>query len=177
MTNRPWLDALKSPGADGATTPTAKPPSGGPRDTIGGPSTSSVVVEGGPGVAVPLEDFFRTQLGDERGESDRRVSLRRPHRVFQWIAPCIDGQLPDQTMFYPVKCIDISRTGIAFFTEEALTTDQVIIALGTTEEAFYVRSRVANCAPVQDEDGWRFRVGCEFVERYGRKDGSLKAPQ
>ena len=73
-------------------------------------------------------------------------NVRHPHRVFQWIAPCINGQLPDQTMFYPVKCIDISRTGIAFFTEEALTTDQVIVALGTTEEAFYVRSRVANCA-------------------------------
>ena len=77
-------------------------------------------------------------------------------------------------MFYPVKCIDISRTGIAFFTEEALTTDQVIVALGTTEEAFYVRSRVANCAAVQDEDGWRFRVGCEFVERYGTQRGNAQ---
>jgi PilZ domain len=174
MTSRPWLDSLQPPGANGAATPTASPQCE-LRSAPGGATPPPMIIEGGPGVSVPLEEFLGG--GDERGGSERRVSLRRPHRVFQWIAPCIDGQLPDQTMFYPVKCIDISRTGIAFFTEEALTTEQVIIALGTTEEAFYVRSRVANCAPVQNEDGWRFRVGCEFVERYGRKEGVLKAPE
>ncbi len=177
MTSRPWLDALQTPSANGASATTAEPPQSEPSDAISGSGMSPAVIEGGPGVAVPLEEFLRTQLDDERSESERRVNVRRPHRVFQWIAPCINGQLPDQTMFYPVKCIDISRTGIAFFTEEALTTDQVIVALGTTEEAFYVRSRVANCAPVQDEGGWRFRVGCEFVERYGSKEGTLKPPQ
>jgi hypothetical protein len=158
---------------DGADTPAATTQSELRSSPSGAPS--QMIIEGGPGVSVPLEEFLATQV-DERGE-ERRISSRRPHRVFQWVAPCINGQLPDQTMFYPVKCIDISRTGIAFFTEEALTTDQVIIALGTTEEAFYVRSRVANCSPVQNEDGWRFRVGCEFVERYGRKEGELKAPE
>jgi hypothetical protein len=100
---------------------------------------------------------------------DRRVSPRRPHRVFQWIAPCIDGRLPDQSMFFQVQCIDISRTGVAFFTYEPLPSDEVIIAIGTTEDAVYVRSRVANLVPVADSEGVRYRVGCEFIERLGEK--------
>ena len=100
---------------------------------------------------------------------DRRVSPRRPHRVFQWIAPCIDGRLPEQSMFFQVQCIDISRTGVAFFAYEPLPSDEVIIAIGTTEDAVYVRSRVANCVPVADAEGIRYRVGCEFVERLGEK--------
>ena len=174
MTSRPWLDSLQPPGTNGAATSSAAAQCE-LRSALGG-AKSPMIIEGGPGVSIPLEEFLATRAEDQGGE-ERRVSSRRPHRVFQWIAPCINGQLPDQTMFYPVKCIDISRTGIAFFTEEALTTEQVIIALGTTEEAFYVRSRVANCSPVQNEEGWRFRVGCEFVERYGRKEGVLKAPE
>ena len=53
--------------------------------------------------------------GSDLSDDDRRISPRRPHRVFQWIAPCINGRLPDQSMFFQVQCIDISRTGIAFF--------------------------------------------------------------
>jgi hypothetical protein len=100
---------------------------------------------------------------------DRRSSPRRPHRVFQWIAPCIDGKLPDQSMFYQVQCIDISRTGVAFYTYEPLPSDEVIIAIGTTADAVYVRSRVANSVPVADADGVRYRIGCEFVERFSQK--------
>jgi hypothetical protein len=100
---------------------------------------------------------------------DRRVSPRRPHRVFQWIAPCIEGRLPDQSMFYQVQCIDISRTGIAFYTYEPLPSDEVIIAIGTTVDAVYVRSRVANCVRLEDSEGVRYRVGCEFLERMGPK--------
>jgi hypothetical protein len=100
-------------------------------------------------------------------DDDRRVSPRRPHRVFQWIAPCINGKLPDQAMFYQVQCIDISRTGIAFFSYEPLPSDELIIAIGTTADAVYVRSRVANCVRVEDSEGVRYRVGCEFIERLG----------
>jgi hypothetical protein len=100
---------------------------------------------------------------------DRRTSPRRPHRVFQWIAPCIDGRLPDQSMFYQVQSIDISRTGIAFYSYEPLPSDEVIIAIGTTADAVYVRSRVANCVRLEDSEGVRYRVGCEFIERLGPK--------
>jgi hypothetical protein len=100
-------------------------------------------------------------------DDDRRISPRRPHRVFQWIAPCINGKLPEQSMFYQVQCIDISRTGVAFFSYEPLPSDEVIIAIGTTADAVYVRSRVANCVRLEDSEGVRYRVGCEFIERLG----------
>jgi hypothetical protein len=98
---------------------------------------------------------------------DRRTSPRRPHRVYQWIAPCIGGRLPDQSMFYQVQCIDISRTGIGFFSDEPLSSEEVIIAIGTTADAVYVRARVMNSVRVEDMDGVRYRVGCEFIERIG----------
>jgi hypothetical protein len=72
-------------------------------------------------------------------------------------------------MFYQVQCIDISRTGISFYTYEPLPGDEVIIAIGTTADAVYVRSRVANSVRLEDSDGVRYRVGCEFVERMGPK--------
>jgi hypothetical protein len=105
--------------------------------------------------------------GSALSNDDRRVSPRRPHRVFQWIAPCINGKLPDQSMFYQVQCIDISRTGIAFFSYEPLPSDELIIAIGTTADAVYVRSRVANNVRLEDSEGVRYRVGCEFIERLG----------
>jgi len=116
--------------------------------------------------ATPAEQADPVVVPDTSSPQDRRVSPRRPHRVFQWIAPCIDGRLPDQSMFYQVQCIDISKTGIGFLIYEPLPSDEVIIAIGTTTQAVYVRSRVANCVRIEDEEGVRYRVGCEFVERY-----------
>ena len=72
-------------------------------------------------------------------------------------------------MFYQVQCIDISRTGISFYTYEPVPSDEVIIAIGTTADAVYVRSRVANSVRLEDSDGVRSRVGCELVERMGPK--------
>ncbi len=72
-------------------------------------------------------------------------------------------------MFYQVQSIDISRTGIAFYSYEPLPCDEVIIAIGTTADAVYVRSRVANCVRLEDSEGVRYRVGCEFLERLGPK--------
>jgi hypothetical protein len=139
MTHRPWLD----PSAVAAET--------------------SPVRGDEPADAVARSDVAASN------PDDRRVSPRRPHRVFQWIAPCIDGRLPDQSMFYQVQCIDISRTGISFYTYEPLPSDDVIIAIGTTADAVYVRSRVANSVRLEDADGVRYRVGCELLERMGPK--------
>ncbi|MEX2141182.1 MAG: PilZ domain-containing protein [Pirellulales bacterium] len=139
MTHRPWLDA-SAVEAD--------------------PSRDRDVE---PAAAVAQPD------GAASNPEDRRVSQRRPHRVFQWIAPCIEGRLPDQSMFYQVQCIDISRTGISFYIYEPLPSDDVIIAIGTTADAVYVRSRVANCVRLEDSDGVRYRVGCELLERMGPK--------
>jgi hypothetical protein len=139
MTHRPWLDPISMPVETAVVTHGVAAAS----DTRGG--------------------------ANEASPQDRRASPRRPHRVFQWIAPCLDGKLPDQSMFYQVQCIDISRTGVAFYTYEPLPSDEVIIAIGTTADAVYVRSRVANCVPVADAEGMRYRVGCEFIERLGDK--------
>jgi hypothetical protein len=113
--------------------------------------------------------------GDTIPHDDRRASQRRPHRVFQWIAPCIEGRLPDQSMFYQVQCIDISRTGIAFYSYEPLPSEEVIIAIGTTADAVYVRSRVANSVRLEDSEGVRYRIGCEFIERLGPRANNTTA--
>ncbi len=116
---------------------------------------------------------------------ERRAAPRRTHRVFQWIAPCIDDQLPDRSMFYQVQCVDISTTGIAFFTDEPLACSHCIIALGTTEDAFYVRAEIVEQRVVDSDStdlgretyqiATRFRIGCEFVERYGKQQVDLPA--
>jgi hypothetical protein len=108
---------------------------------------------------------------------ERRGSPRRQHRVFQWIAPCTGEGVPDESMFYQVQCIDISRTGIAFYTYAPLPSAEVIVAIGTTADAVYVRARVANCLPAVDSDGLRYRIGCEFIESLGpRPTGEPAAP-
>ncbi|MDZ4821778.1 MAG: PilZ domain-containing protein [Planctomycetota bacterium] len=99
--------------------------------------------------------------------ADRRQNPRSTHRVFQWIAPCIDGRLPDQSMFYQVRCLDISTGGLAFLsTREMRDGEELIVALGTTDDAVYMRSRVIQCQPFEDSVANLYRIGCEFVERY-----------
>ncbi len=146
MTHRPWLDA-------------AAPHEQPTTDVLG----------------QAIANFVPTN-GHEPAGQERRASPRRPHRVFQWIAPCIDGRLPDQSMFYQVNCIDISRTGMAFYVYEELPSEEVIIAIGTTADAVYVRSRVTNCARVEDSEGLRYRIGCEFVERIEKKPQTSPSP-
>ncbi len=112
------------------------------------------------GDAAPLPALVGQGAGDIAAAAGSRK------RVYQWIAPCPAGQLPDQSMFYRVQCADLSRTGIAFFSYEPLECEEIIAALGTTDDAVYVKCKVLENLPVADECGPRYHVRCQFVERY-----------
>jgi len=106
------------------------------------------------------ETFDRlTGQGDNRRKRDRR-----PYRVLQWAAPCPEAGLPKPKAYRQIRCDDISRAGVSYFTNQPPLHEFLIIGLGTGAATIYVECRVANCVRV-DQPGGAFRIGCEFVKR------------
>ncbi|HEX3997086.1 MAG TPA: PilZ domain-containing protein [Pirellulales bacterium] len=97
-------------------------------------------------------------------EGNRRKRERRPYHVLQWAAPWSDGSPPQPEAFRQIRCHDISRGGISYFSDRPLLDEFLIVGLAAAAEMIYLKCRVANCVRVDQASG-AFRVGCEFIER------------
>jgi hypothetical protein len=97
-------------------------------------------------------------------DSNRRKRERRDFRYLQWAAPCQEDTLPDRRSFRQVRCSDISRGGMSYYTDRPPLDEFLVVGLGTSKETIWLRCKVANCVRV-DEDKGAFRIGCEFIER------------
>ncbi len=102
--------------------------------------------------------------------SDRRLRERRPYEVMQQMAPCPDGKLPPLTSFRPVRCHDLSSSGVSFDTTTPPLDEFVALALGGGKDVVYLRARVANSFRVNAGGGAVFRIGCEFLNRLNPAD-------
>lgn len=97
---------------------------------------------------------------------ERRERDRVPYHELQWVAPYDGGPLlPDRKRFRQVRCCDISRQGIAFYTSDAPLDDFMVIALRTRAETVYIKARVAHSSQIGRGQQCKFKVGCEFVAR------------
>jgi hypothetical protein len=102
---------------------------------------------------------------------NRRNRERRSYRVVQWVAVCPDDGLPESKAFRQVRCDDISRSGISFYTDQPPLDELLIIALGGGAQTTYLKCRVSNCIRI-DESLGAFRIGCEFVCRVELPQGN-----
>lgn len=96
--------------------------------------------------------------------NNRRQRERRDYRTLQWVAPCTEEGLPDRRSYRQVKCHDISRGGLSYFTDRPPLDEFLVVALGKGPETIYLKCKVSNCVRVDERDG-AFRIGCEFIER------------
>jgi len=97
-------------------------------------------------------------------DENRRTRERKPYDAMQKMAPCPDGKLPPLPSFRPIRCHDLSQSGLSFDTTTPVLDEFVALALGSGKETVFLRARVANCFLLPTAKAM-YRVGCEFVNR------------
>ncbi len=99
------------------------------------------------------------QAGRDTSGSNRqrRARPRWPFPVIQRVVPYEDGPVPPLERFEPVRCLDLSRSGIAFLSPEP-AADNLLVALGKPPAVRYVTAHVVHQRMV-------YLVGCSFGRR------------
>ena len=117
--------------------------------------------------------------------------------VLQRIAPRHSAELPQDDVFFPVKCYDVSAGGASFLLAGPPSFDRLVFAFDIAEESTtYIAADVVNVTDVrisrsgsltrlEDEASptkpvsslanrgrHMFLVGCRFTERLGTKPSS-----
>jgi hypothetical protein len=68
--------------------------------------------------------------------------VRFPYPYRQWVAPCIDEQLPAAGDFFPVQCRHLDKDGVAFYVDNLLPAETFVISLGVHGNLTFMLARV-----------------------------------
>jgi hypothetical protein len=102
---------------------------------------------------------------------EKRRAPRYPYNVVQHIAEIIDGEMPAPDRFKSVRCLDISRTGFAFYSPKLPGSSELVVALGEEPDLVYLTARIVHSRQV-DRCGYTFfRLGCQITGAVDVKDG------
>ena len=114
---------------------------------------------------VDVAELSAQQFDELTGIGDnRRKRERRGFSYLQWAAPCQHDTLPDRRSFRQIRCSDISRGGISYYTDRPPLDEYLVMGLGKSPNIIWVRCQISNCVRVDEEKG-AFRIGCQFIER------------
>jgi hypothetical protein len=107
--------------------------------------------------------------------AERRGSNRREYSCHQFIAPYIDGRLPQPSAFRSVRCQDLSPCGFSFLEPSLPECEYLVVALGAVPYIF-LSARVVHHVAQESAGEPLFLIGCRFVARikgvvYGRRLG------
>jgi hypothetical protein len=121
----------------------------------------------------PLDDRFlgpqdlaeiRAAVQKLNKTRERRNAPRRSYRVTQLIAPYDGTTLPLPGTFCPVRCRDISQSGVSFVLPDRPAFDHVVVALGTPPDLLYLTAKVVRSwRPAALRGDWE--VGCRFLRK------------
>jgi hypothetical protein len=98
-------------------------------------------------------------------KGDRRQRSRRSFPYVQLIAPMIDGQMPDDHHFRPVRCRDISPTGFSYLSPTPPDFQDLMVALGGETTTTYMAARVMHATIVERDNQVAYIVGCRYLSR------------
>jgi hypothetical protein len=125
-------------------------------------STPSSKVEPIEGVADAVE---RVMAGlPEAGSNERRGAKRFQFPVVQCIAQYDRTGLPSRGSFQPVRCQDLSTSGISFFWPRIPDFEYIVIGLDTSGTRIHLTARVTSVRPASNQPG-QLLVGCQFTGR------------
>ena len=113
-------------------------------------------------------DLF-TVLVRQRPEEDANRGRRGSERVACpeiRVAICCDGGLtsPDELEFLPVRCHDISASGIGLLLPAAPDFRHAVVAFGEAPSLTYIDIEVMRSSPHHGPEGG-FLVACRFIFR------------
>ncbi|HWB09808.1 MAG TPA: PilZ domain-containing protein [Pirellulales bacterium] len=99
-------------------------------------------------------------------EEDRRQSKRMSYPCAAMVANYQCPDVPPKEAFWTVRCRDLSRGGVSFYSPIKPLASSLLISLGSAQTlSCLLACRVVYCAYVGDHGQPRYLVGCEFMER------------
>lgn len=103
--------------------------------------------------------------------AERRQSTRLPYSCSGTVAAYVPPDIPPREAFWMVRCRDLSRRGIAFYSPIKPASSSLLIRLASVggHDDCLLSCRVAHCSDVGTQTNPRFLVGCEFLERVSEK--------
>jgi hypothetical protein len=113
-------------------------------------------------------DDLATQAvsGVETPERDRRRSRRMPYACTGMAAAYLAPDVPANEAFWMVRCRDLSRGGVSFYSPIKPTTSSLVLNLGSLDNVrCLLACRVVYCAYVGNQGQPQYLVGCGFLER------------
>lgn len=108
--------------------------------------------------AAELQELARHDAVDDEAATHQR---RFAYSTRQYVAPWIEGRIPESADFQPVLCHDLSVGGISFFAEQQLS-DHVVVVLDGPK---FILCRVCHTRPTFADGEHRYLIGCQFVRR------------
>jgi hypothetical protein len=123
------------------------------------PSSQPEPIEG---VAEAVE---RVMAGlPEAAGVERRGAKRFLFPVVQYMAQYDRTGLPSRDRFQPIRCQDLSSSGVSFFWPRVPDFEYVVIGLDTDDALIHLSARVTSVRPAPDQPGQQL-VGCQFTGR------------
>jgi hypothetical protein len=102
---------------------------------------------------------------DRGGGREKRRFGRHPYGIEQRIAWVVDGQRPLPSAFQHFQCVDISRSGFAFYLPKEPISGELVVALGVEPNLIYFSAEVVHCHIDRTQGRPMYRVGCQFTGR------------
>jgi hypothetical protein len=97
-------------------------------------------------------------------DHERRRDPRWPYRVTQLAAFHDEHQTPAKEMLQPIRCHDISLSGLSFSLNGQPPRQHCTLILGRPPELIIIKARIVHSEPAEGSpDEWI--VGCEFVAK------------
>lgn len=93
---------------------------------------------------------------------DRRGSPRHKYDALISVAPYVGGKTPAESLI-PVRCKDISRSGISFVSR-ALDSEQLLLVQLNVEPPVKLVARVIRQLPADDLE-FATLVSCQFISK------------
>ena len=106
-------------------------------------------------------DVERSMSGGE----DRRAAVRVVYETVAMVADYDGENFPMFSSFWEVQTIDLSATGMGFWSHRRPATELLLLMLGNPQaQPIFIVSRVARCIPSPNEES-KFKIGCELLKR------------
>jgi hypothetical protein len=97
--------------------------------------------------------------------AERRASVRVVYETVAMVAEYDGENFPLYSAFWEVQTIDLSASGIGFWSHRRPQTPLLLLMLGNPQaKPIFIETRVARCSADQEDDA-RFKVGCELIKR------------
>ena len=105
-------------------------------------------------------------LAARKPEHERRQSKRMSYSCAAMVANYRPPEVPPKDSFWTVRCRDLSRGGVSFYSPIKPSSSTLVVSLGSSETlSCLLACRVVYCAYVGDHGQPRYLVGCEFTDR------------